>query len=1059
MNTSFRRLVWKEHRAQRQLLVVLLLGCVCLYVLLRLQSAPWGMSLGLSSTICIFFVVAATAIAFAGEVDDRTVNLLRMLPCRTSTMITAKLTAIVTGCLALVLALAALSGVIELIGLAFPQYWRTSAGQLPSNGPWFVNFIASMLLLFACTLLASFLTRRVISAVGIAAIMFVAVLLLSGSVLSAFSGLYADDVSVIPWIFVCSLAIMTGSIALARPWHLGRIPPDWRTAQSEAARTRRSIPSFLPYGIAAIRRIVSGPASQRRIHATLFWRECRSAIPFAAIWLIIGIANCIYRATIGAYYAWPMLYLMVFMHECGQRTMRSDQRSGSLLMLANVGVSPGSIWFSKTMIWFSVMIGVGVVFVFLDTTASDILNNQTSNGLESGIVQLISTIRTPGMLDSDHVTRDVNTDDQWLQFGTSVAIVLLTFSIGQLTASWIRRQIIAYAASLLLLFGVAWLTMFCVASDYSVWIAVVPIAICFLLATRLTARQWIDGHVSWRLRLQQTAWLMIPFLFFPWSGSIAWYLEPFNSLSASIRYLSYGLDYRDLTGKDALGPLDEALAFPTSQWGQFNTTHEAQIWQRFARQLAASADFKTLLTPPAGGWPAARDAVIPIHALSNEQSDEAAELLQVFEEYSAKEGKWPLPPVSWTTPWSNTPAPSVVSLLLSDAGSREKRGDVVGAVNQHVRAIHLSRILANQTSSWQNWTACVTSEQVALDSLRQLLGSADLSDVKLDIVFNDLSELLLFSRKTGFWQTLDPRIMLQRRTTFWSIAWGENVIGNIRGDSRDLDAFAGGISALNRLEEELGGMSSMFLRRAVSTMVLSQLVLNTKVKMLTVGGRVGSADYLFPEKLDKATKSVQRFAATSTIGDLNDDPTMLDNFVGSAQFPNLINLMAEERATLLTILLQRHRVNHGQFPESVMHLEGDDVLLPTILTDPWSGGPFFFAPAGLKRPVRLDLESDVYRMDAGQPFLFSSGRSATSIYHYAHDKPDGESLAVSVATFPPHLILFMGLEERMPRFPLHNRVLKINLIKKTSSGSVEATQGQIGRVETLMQRPTGSIRE
>ena len=109
--------------------------------------------------------------------------------------------------------------------------------------------------------------------------------------------------------------------------------------------------------------------------------------------------------------------------------------------------------------------------------------------------------------------------------------------------------------------------------------------------------------------------------------------------------------------------------------------------------------------------------------------------------------------------------------------------------------------------------------------------------------------------------------------------------------------------------------------------------------------------------------------------------------------------------------------------------------------------------------VRLDLESDVYRMDAGQPFLFSSGRSATSIYHYAHDKPDGESLAVSVATFPPHLILFMGLEERMPRFPLHNRVLKINLIKKTSSGSVEATQGQIGRVDILMQRPTGSIRE
>ena len=1025
MNTAFTRLIWKEHRAQRSLWLALLLGCVGVFILMRLQASPWLDSLLTSSIFCIFFIVAATAIAFAGEVDDRTVGLLRMLPCRTSTLMMAKLTAILTGCVALFLAIASLSVVFELIGLAFPRIWRTEVNSLPFDDPSWISFLILMVLFCVFSLVASMVTRRVISAVGLAAAMCLICLIPAGVVLVG----PAAAVSV---------------FFLARPWHLGRVPRDWITPGSETVSARNRRLSFLPRSIAVLKRVIARPMSQSRVRATLFWRECRSAIPFAAIWLMIGIVICVGRYPAHSYvfhvYPWPVLFLFVFMHECGQRTMRADQRSGSISLLANMGVSPASIWMTKTATWFAVMLAVGTVVVLLDAVIPGAASGLLSNSQELRILQIISKVRVPHVADSPNFTRDSTPADHWFQISTCVAYLLMTFSIGQLTACWIQRQILAFAASLLLFFGAGFLINLCSYLDFSVWITVVPIGLCLLLATRFTASQWVDRSATWKLRLVQGAWIILPCCVFVGAGRMIWYSEPAYATLTSISYLAADLDLRDPTNRSTLKSLEKTMMIPTSEWKTLDSTASREIWSKFDVALAAS-QFKSRLTPPLEGWRIARNESLPLYVIADEEHAGARELLQIFEEHLAIQKTWPQLPISWTAPWSNTPAPAVIYLLLADAGDREKQGDVGGAIRQHLNAIRLCQSLANQTSSWKNWTVCVTSEQAALSSLRQLLGSADLTGVDLNAVYEELNGLLVY------WQAADPRIMLRRRLVFWGrVASESNALREIRGEFPEQRAFAGDLSAVKELENEIADMSEATRYRALSTMNLSFRVQNTEWSGMNLLGRVTLSDHddaSVVASIVSTSQAVQRFAATSTIGDLNDDPTMVSDRLDPRLFPATVNLIAEERATLITVLLQRYRMMHGRFPDSLVELADGDELISMRLTDPWSGTLFFYAPIGLTKPVRLGFENEQYRIAAGQPLLFSAGRFARPLHQYLQDPPRHEGEPYSVATLPPNLILFVGLDDRVQRFPLHNRVLEIKTAVVPSAKEEAPTQGSM----------------
>lgn len=211
-------------------------------------------------------------------------------------------------------------------------------------------------------------------------------------------------------------------------------------------------------------------------------------------------------------------------------------------------------------------------------------------------------------------------------------------------------------------------------------------------------------------------------------------------------------------------------------------------------------------------------------------------------------------------------------------------------------------------------------------------------------------------------------------------------------------------------------------------------------------GRVALSDHddaSVVASIVSTSQAVQRFAATSTIGDLNEDPTMVSDRLDPRLFPTTVNLIAEERATLITVLLQRHRMIHGKFPDSLVELAEGDELISMRLTDPWSGTLFFYAPKGLTKPVRLGFENEQYRIATGQPLLFSAGRFARPLHQYLQDPPRQEGAPGYIAKLPPNLILFVGLDDRVQRFPLHNRVLEIKTSGLSSAKEEAPTQGSM----------------
>jgi hypothetical protein len=102
-------------------------------------------------------------------------------------------------------------------------------------------------------------------------------------------------------------------------------------------------------------------------------------------------------------------------------------------------------------------------------------------------------------------------------------------------------------------------------------------------------------------------------------------------------------------------------------------------------------------------------------------------------------------------------------------------------------------------------------------------------------------------------------------------------------------------------------------------------------------------------------------------------------------------------ATRLVLMLQIHRVEHGEFPEHLHDLEGE------VPRDPLTGGDFGYAPEGFDAPAVV-LAGDGYRagfheqffVPAGAPLVWSPGSTRPE------PKLDGELIMLHAAHFADH---------------------------------------------------------
>jgi hypothetical protein len=1051
---SITRLIWKEYRVQRTLWLALFIGWLVIFSLARWYSAEayqGPLSLRLASILCtaVCFGAAAICIAFAGEVEERTAGGLRMMPCSTSQLMTGKLIAIAAGMLSLI-ATMQLYGVLADLFLDGLHYWlpsirpwhRSSGSSSPTDALDRSYLAANFLLLLACSLAASLRSARILSAVGKTAVAAV----LMGILMSAVSYVLFEGMNVgrgnegvpIGVNAAGGLLLLAGSVLfLSRPWHLGRI------SEQNSVRDRwlQAFESTVPAGatglslsrrfwINGLKWIAWRQESSRRIESTLVWRELRSIVPFAAVWLPLGMLVCLGRCFVSIPYFFNFLFLMVLILECGLRTMREDQRTQNHLLLVNLGISARQMWRVKTLCWLMVAVVLGGIIVAGDQLLpswgmqpylkENFRTPAQSQVAEARILSLIDVMRAPDFAYQPFSmpSAPATIADRWIQVGVCLAGGLWLFAVGHLMACWIRRQFLAFGGSLIVGFGGITFLQQLIARDWSVWLSAVPIPICLLAAVGLTSTAWLSGRVSRSLRIQQTAWLLCPLIVFPLIGHSHW-------KHASDRLIQQvESEIQHFAGKrpdDAVQTLTfhsiepNAMLFSLAQDSVGN-----QRWYdsaRYSRPISSS-----LHGISTGEYPLESKYILPAF-LGRESSDSTPpdayveEVLKPFRESIASGGTLSPLPIEWTSPWSETPAPHVVSCLLADAQKKAAAGQIKEAANQLVTAVSVSRQLAGQTSSWANWLSCLDAERVVLSRLRALLATADLSTVDLLSVYKDLKREVFLNPNSSDVIFPDPRPMLARRTWFAQVA--VSVVQNPSyfqqmSEQQQLHrTFQNINNGPDQFGMELLNLGSAGVSRAAGAMQLSEWLVRRKIENLSIGGRMSfmaETDRQWQAYGLSVERELSRLLATTSLGDTTIDLSVMQPVDSNNPVLHmLVDTVAAERATLLSILLHQHRLTHGQFPALLSELRAlDDHAFAALITDPWTGSQFTWFPQGIPQISRPAFAASLSPFKFDQPILMTVGSPANhqpSTVRTASEVSD-------VLNLPNRFVPFLGTQDR-----------------------------------------------
>jgi hypothetical protein len=984
-----------------------------------MTGAHWTMFPGVAFVIVICFVVAHLSIAFAGEVDDGTAGFLRMLPCRTSTLGLAKLSAVFAGSVLLAVAIIATSTLIEVTAQALPWLSKPSGHRTVASLEDSLPPVLGIWILCCAAVFGSLISRKVISAVGVAAVLVLSSVLITvqisdGSSRATFTALV--------WTTSISVALLAVSVLMLMPqWHLGRLPWSGTLPLAVCDSAGRRLPSFTRLWHAWLARVASKPMSQRRVFSTLLWRECRSAIPFAITWMSIGIVLVCGQLFFTAM-PWTALFMLVFIHECGQRTMREDQRSGSITLLANVGVSARLVWWSKIGCWLSVAILGTVCLIAADYSLPWRYLDQPSLLRMIDRIHVLTnpsfSVITGNLISPESIA---TTQDRWLQVGTCVSIILGLFSIGHLTATWIQRQVLAIAASFVLTMCAAILLLpMVISQDWPIWIAVVPTPFCLLAATVTTARRWIDRTITWSFRVQQMAWLAIAILGIPALGWFAWSMQPRMALAKlvnqnpSIAAAPSG-DFTHANPEilSQLKILAQIESMPVAAWSKHDEATQANCWHDFftvLKSAPAHGLLKLNVVTTGNGWLGSTplSACLP----PNVKRELIQDLLKPFETTLEQDNAFPLLPIAWTAPWSETPAPHITAVLLEDARYREADGDITGAVQQMVRAIKLCRSLSLQTASWQAWWQSLDSERVALGRLRLLLGTADLTSLDLESLFEELKAEFIVRKQNNVWKSQwhDIRLMPHRRTVFYRTAIANPVEFFDAIQKRPVveQCFTTARDLLGQACSELEGLSTLQRDRVIATMMLSETLVIDRYQSQAIQGKF---EFQRPLRQEQVLQ-LARFLATSHIADLMVDHHALNEELFDVFNSGHIDTIASERATLLSIKLQQYRLAHSAFPESLLKLLDENRWNSQMLIDPYTGAPFFYTPNVVEKSVRTDFTPVLRKPEVvvtGGRILACLDGSFSSFYRVFHLTWDEES-AIHLQ-FPPNLILFVGLHD------------------------------------------------
>jgi ABC-type transport system involved in cytochrome c biogenesis permease component len=470
--TMFWRIVWKDVRIQRQAWLAILIATPFVHLayqaFMALESAPTEPlgHLAVALVASVVYMLGCGATLFSSEDESGTLDLLRSFPISSGRVFLAKISLGVVSGLALAITLSLIAG-LAFGGGDVGDAWPRIVAAAGVGG----------VELFAWSILCGFLTRHPLwaAALGVTIPSF-----LLGTLYPALwpqvpstLGVFQNHVSFLEARSVIVVGLLAVNALLARAWFTGRLD-EWRMGWS----WRRSAPS--DSWIRPATQI--GRWAPWRRH---FWLTIRQGR-----WFMLGLI-----ALHGICFGWwfpevnsgrsaydpGLLYLplIVTALAAGVLGFGLDQFQGRFRFYAEQGVDVRQVWWSRQLVWGGVL-------------------------LLSLLMTLVPAVFNRG---------DYLWFDQW---GHQTTIVIyasvILFAVGQLSAFFLRRLIVAAVAPFLSLLPVMTWAAFIHVGGVSPWIGIAPIPPALLLVTWYFARPWYDERLDRRAKIQLGVMLLGPLL-------------------------------------------------------------------------------------------------------------------------------------------------------------------------------------------------------------------------------------------------------------------------------------------------------------------------------------------------------------------------------------------------------------------------------------------------------------------------------------------------------------------------------------------------------------------
>ncbi len=316
-------------------------------------------------------------------------------------------------------------------------------------------------------------------------------------------------------------------------------------------------------------------------------------------------------------------------------------------------------------------------------------------------------------------------------------------------------------------------------------------------------------------------------------------------------------------------------------------------------------------------------------------------------------------PIQYVMPWSESLSGKVSSVLIQEATRSLKSGDVAGCIDHLLEAKRLLNYLARTTARQDGYMDAISWMRIVDQKIHQVVADDQVTTEQLDELANRFpaanrmppTAVLMMANRQLTWYSLHHQSgpIWERFSAY--LKSRKEVIGVVGPDL--LRSFVNASwTERKRFLLILDGMTSLLASPENSIQAANEVrrVLSTEL------------DHTFLEYLSSEMGHVATVAFRDTI---------------NAEFWAAHN---SHRATMLIISAQKHRREHGAFPNRLTDIE-EPGLNPTWTVDIRNSNLFSYSPTGFGRDfdILTWYEGANLAMPGAQPILWCSSSPSPSI--------------------------------------------------------------------------------